>query len=65
MSTKLNGRRYSKPGTRVPYNLLPEAIAWEDCRAQILTRMGRYEEAQQATSLMRFFQERAINEAEQ
>ena len=65
MSTKLNGNRNSRPGSRVPYHLLETAIAWEGCRSQVLTSMGRFDDAMVATSLMRKYQQRVVDEAEE
>ena len=45
MSTKLNGNRYSRRGDRVPVNLLPSAIAWEECRTQVCMALGRTSDA--------------------
>lgn len=62
MSTKLNGNRYSRRGDRVPVNLLPSAIAWEECRTQVCMAMGRTSDAYRAAALKRYFEDRLIQE---
>ena len=62
MSTKLNGRHYSKPGTRVPTSLLQEALRWENFRSQLAPILGMPNEGMEAAGLARHYEERLFHE---
>lgn len=62
MSTKLNGTRYSPPGSRVPTELLPTAIRYEAARAVLFEQLGRHREAKECLSLKRYYERRTMDE---
>jgi hypothetical protein len=62
MSNVLNGGKYSPEGSRVPTNLLPNAIRWEAARAQLFHIFDRVDEADHCTKMVRFYQQRAMDE---
>jgi hypothetical protein len=62
MSVKLNGSRYSPPGSRVPTELLPTAIRYENARAVIFEQLGQYSKAQECKSLKRYYERRTMDE---
>ena len=62
MSTKLNGNRFSPEGSRVPTDMLPNAIRYETARAVIFERQGNYVRANQCLALKRYYERRAMEE---
>ena len=62
MSSILKGNRFSREGSRVPVNLLPSAIAWEECRTQVCMALGRTSDAYRAAALKRYFEDRLTQE---
>ena len=42
MSTKLNGSKFSAPGSRCPTELLPTAIRYERARGRVFEQQGDY-----------------------
>ena len=62
MSVKLNGNRYSPIGSRVPTDLLPTAIRYENARAVLFDRLGDYERATECLMLKRRYERRAMEE---
>ena len=62
MSTKLNGNRYSPQGSRVPTDMLPNAIRYEAARAVIFERQGNFVRANQCLALKRYYERRAMEE---
>ena len=62
MSTKLNGTRYSSPGSRVPTELLPTAIRYERARAVVFEQLGQFSHANECRRLTRVYEQRAMEE---
>ena len=62
MSKKLNGGKYSPEGSRVPTDLLPNAIRWESARATLFYLFNRVEEAEHCSKLVRHYQQRTMDE---
>lgn len=62
MSTKLNGTRSSRPGSRVPTHLLETALRWEEFRAALAPVLGMPHHAQEAEGLVRNYQRRLFEE---
>ena len=62
MSTKLNGTRYSPPGSRVPTELLPTAIRYERARAVVFEQLGQFSRANECAALKRIYERRAMEE---
>ena len=62
MSTKLNGRHTSRPGSRVPTSLLNEAIRWETFRESLCPVLGLHEFGQEAAGLKRNYERRLFDE---
>ena len=62
MSTKLNGTRSSRPGSRVPTHLLETALRWEEFRAALAPTLGTPHQAQEAAGLVRNYQRRLFEE---
>ena len=62
MSPKLYGTRYSDPGTRVPTDLLPNAIRWESARAAIFRRQEDVKGLKQCLALKRIYEIRKMDE---
>jgi hypothetical protein len=56
-------RRPSANGSRVPTNLLPNAIRWERARARIFSELGDRDRASQATGLVFYYEKRVMDEA--
>lgn len=65
MSTTLNGNKRSRVGSRVPTDLLPNAIRYEKARAQIFSALGDTDNANQATGLAFYYEKRAMEECVQ
>ena len=62
MSPKLYGNRYSDPGTRVPTDLLSNAIRWESVRAAVFRKQENLEGLKQCLDLMRVYEIRKMDE---
>jgi len=62
MSTKLNGTRYSSPGSRVPTELLPTAIRYERARAVVFEQLGQFSRANECVRLTRIYEQRVFDE---
>ena len=62
MSTTLNGNKYSPEGSRVPTDLLPNAIRYEAARAAIFERQGNFVRANDSLRLKRYYERRAMEE---
>lgn len=62
MSVKLNGNRYSPMGSRVPTDLLPTAIRYENARAVLFDKLGDHERATECLMLKRRYERRAMEE---
>ena len=62
MSSILNGNKYSPEGSRVPTDMLPNAIRYETARAVIFERQGNYVRANQCLALKRYYERRAMEE---
>ena len=62
MSVKLNGNKFSPMGTRVPTDLLPTAIRYENARAMVFEQLGQPERARECLVLRRFYERRNIEE---
>jgi hypothetical protein len=62
MSTKLNGNRYSRQGSRVPTELLPTAIRYEAARAVLFEQWGNFVCANDCLRLVRRYERRAMEE---
>ena len=62
MSTKLNGNRYSPEGSRVPTDMLPNAIRYETARAVIFEQQGNFVRANDCLRLKRYYERRAMEE---
>lgn len=56
-------RRLAPNGSRVPTNLLPNAIRWERARARIFSELGDKDRASQATGLVFYYEKRVMDEA--
>lgn len=63
MSVKLNGNKFSPMGTRVPTDLLPTAIRYENARAMVFEQLGQHERARECLVLKRFYERRNIEES--
>ena len=62
MSTTLNGNRYSPEGSRVPTEMLPNAIRYEAARAVIFEQQGNFARANDCLKLKRYYERRAMEE---
>lgn len=62
MSSTLNGNKYSPEGSRVPVDLLPNAIRYEAARAVIFEQQGNFVRANECLRLKRYYEHRAIEE---
>ena len=62
MSTKLNGNKYSPEGSRVPTDMLPNAIRYETARAVIFEQQGNFVRANDCLRLKRYYERRAMEE---
>ena len=58
MSTKLNGGKFSAPGSRCPTELLPTAIRYERARARVFQELGDYTRANQCADLVGIYERR-------
>lgn len=56
-------KRLAPNGSRVPTNLLPNAIRWERARARIFSELGDRDRASQATGLVFYYEKRVMDEA--
>ena len=64
MSTKLNGTRSSRPGSRVPTHLLETAIRWENFRSHLSPILGMPEQGREAEALRRHYEKRLFEETD-
>ena len=66
MSTKakLLGNKYSAAGTRVPTDLLPEAVRWERARQRIFIALGNHEQASKCSGLLSIYERRVMEETD-
>jgi hypothetical protein len=62
MSSILNGNKYSPEGSRVPTDLLPNAIRYETARAVIFQEQGNFVRANDCLRLKRYYERRAMEE---
>lgn len=62
MTITLKGTKRTPAGSRVPTELLPNAIRWEKARAQIFSALGDTKNAHQATGLAFYYEKRAMDE---
>ena len=62
MSSILNGYKYSPEGSRVPTDLLPNAIRYETARARIFERQGNPDQSNDCLRLKRYYERRAMDE---
>ena len=62
MSSILNGNKYSREGSRVPTDLLPNAIRYETARAVIFERQGNLDDSNDCLRLKRYYERRAMDE---
>ena len=58
MSTKLNGSKFSAPGSRCPTELLPTAIRYERARGRVFEQQGDYTCASQGADLVYIYERR-------
>ncbi len=58
MSTKLNGSKFSAPGSRCPTELLPTAIRYERARGLVFQQLGDYTRASQCADLVGIYERR-------
>ena len=65
MSTKLNGTRFSRPGSRVPTHLLETAIRWEAFREYLSPILNMPERGKEAGALKRNYERRLSEEVDQ
>ena len=63
MPETLRPRRLAPIGSRVPTNLLPNAIRWERVRARLFSELGDTQRARQATGLIFYYEKRVMDEA--
>ena len=62
MSNILNGNKYSPKGSRVPTDMLPNAIRYETARAVIFEDWGDFVSANDCLRLKRYYEHRAMEE---
>lgn len=62
MSTLLNGSRYSPPGTRVPTELLQNAVKYERAREILFRSFGNFDSAEECKSLVSYYKKRIRQE---
>ena len=62
MSSILNGNRYSPEGSRVPTDLLPNAIRYEAARANIFRGWGNFDKAEDCLRLKDYYVRKAQEE---
>ena len=62
MTITLKGTKRTPAGSRVPTDLLPNAIRWEKARARIFSALGDTDNAHQATGLAFYYEKRAMDE---
>jgi hypothetical protein len=63
MSVKLNGNRFSPMGSRVPTELLPTAIRYENARAMVFEHFGQRQRADECLALKRIYERRSMLES--
>ena len=62
MSVKLNGSKFSPPGSRVPTELLPTAIRYENARTKLFDLFGQHGKARECEKLKRYYERRSMEE---
>ena len=62
IKAKLLGNKFSLPGTRVPTDLLPEALRWERARQRIFIALGNHEQASKCSGLLTIYERRVMEE---
>lgn len=62
VKAKLLGNKYSAAGTRVPTDLLPEAMRWERARQRIFIALGNNEQASKCSGLLSIYERRVMEE---
>ena len=62
MSSILHGNKYSPAGSRVPTDMLPNAIRYETARAVIFEQQGNFVQANDCLRLKRYYERRAMEE---
>jgi|TARA_Y100000015_G_scaffold32757_1_gene32637 hypothetical protein len=62
MGVKLNGSRFSPPGSRIPTELLPTAIRYEAARAKVFDYWGQHTKARECEKLKRYYERRSMEE---
>ena len=62
MSSILHGNKYSPAGSRVPTDMLPNAIRYETARAAIFEQQGNFVRANDCLRLKRYYERRAMEE---
>ena len=62
MSSILHGNKYSPAGSRVPTDMLPNAIRYETARAVIFEQQGNFVRANDCLRLKRYYERRAMEE---
>lgn len=62
MGSILNGNKYSPEGSRVPTDLLPNAIRYEAARANIFRGWGNFDKAEECLRLKAYYVRRAQEE---
>ena len=62
MSGTLNGNKFSPEGSRVPTDLLPNAIRYEAARAVLFEQQGNFVHANDCLRLKRYYERRAMEE---
>ena len=62
MSSILHGNKYSPAGSRVPTDMLPNAIRYETARAVIFEDWGDFVSANDCLRLKRYYERRAMEE---
>ena len=62
MSSILHGNKHSPAGSRVPTDMLPNAIRYETARAAIFEQQGNFVRANDCLRLKRYYERRAMEE---
>ena len=62
MSSILHGNKYSPAGSRVPTDMLPNAIRYETARAAIFEQQGNFVRANDCLRLKRYYERRVMEE---
>lgn len=63
MSVQLNGNKFSPMGSRVPTELLPTAIRYENARAVLFDQLGQYSKARECEKLKHYYERRSMSES--